>query len=172
MTLTLAALNASSADRARELLSSCCGATAWVSEMVARRPFADLEHLLQTADAVWQTLGETDWREAFSHHPRIGEQRSAAAQGPRAAEWSAGEQSSVSTATVAARDELTAVNQEYERRFGHIYIVCAAGKSVKELLAIARNRLDNAPATELRVAAEEQRKITDLRLRKLISESP
>jgi 2-oxo-4-hydroxy-4-carboxy-5-ureidoimidazoline decarboxylase len=60
------------------------------------------------------------------------------------------------------------VNEDYERRFGYIYIVCAAGKSAEELLAIARSRLANDADTELRVAAEEQRQIMQLRLAKLL----
>jgi OHCU decarboxylase len=169
--LTLAELNALSADRAAELLTACCGSTRWVSAMVARRPFASFEAMLDTADAAWRQLEDRDWLEAFTHHPRIGEHKSAAPQAEGAARWSAGEQAKVSSATVAARDDLALMNREYEERFGYIYIVCATGKSADELLAIARSRLHNDPATELRTAAEEQRQITNLRLRKLIAES-
>jgi OHCU decarboxylase len=137
--------------------------------MSARRPFASVDEVFRTADDVWASLGPDDWHEAFAHHPRIGERRSAVVQDARAASWSAGEQAGVASAKGPLKDDLASVNQAYEERFGHIYIVCAAGKTAAELLAIARERLSNAPDVELRVAAEEQRKITRLRLQKLIS---
>lgn len=138
--------------------------------MVARRPFASVDDALTAADQAWVPLGPDDWQEAFSHHPRIGEQRSASPQDVRASSWSATEQSRVATATSHVRDELAAANREYEAKFGHIYIVCAAGKSADELLAFARRRLQNEPAAELQTAADEQHQITRLRLRRLLSE--
>ena len=170
MTVTLAELNALPADKAAELFAACCGSSRWVSALVARRPFASLDQLLDVADQVWQQVDPADWREAFAHHPRIGERRAAVAQNQRAAEWSAREQSGVSAATSSAQAELAAVNDEYERRFGFIYVVCAAGRSADELLTLARARMNNDPEAELRIAADEQRKITTLRLRKLITE--
>jgi len=171
VTIALDELNSLSPERTRELLRSCCGASRWVDGMNARRPFASVDELFRAADDVWASLGPDDWHEAFAHHPRIGEQRSAAAQDARAAAWSAGEQADVASANGSLHNELASVNRTYEQRFGHIYIVCAAGKSAGELLAIARDRLGNAPDVELRVAAEEQRKITRLRLQKLFTES-
>lgn len=138
--------------------------------MVARRPFGSLERVLASADAIWQSLGPEDWREAFSHHPRIGEHRSATRQSERGASWAAGEQSGMGTAPEGTRDALARANREYEQRFGHIYIVCAAGKTAEELLADATTRLRNDPEAELRMAAEEQRKITRLRLEKLLGQ--
>jgi OHCU decarboxylase len=74
------------------------------------------------------------------------------------------------SAVASTQNELAAINRSYENRFGHIYIVCASGKSAEELLAIARSRLSNDAEAELRVAAEEQRKITQLRLKKLFGD--
>ena len=172
MTRPIDDLNALPAEDAAEALGACCGAHRWVRAMVARRPFASIDDALSAADDAWAPLGPGDWREAFSHHPRIGEQHSEQAQGVRAAAWSAGEQGAVGSATDHARAELAQVNRDYEAKFGHIYIVCAAGKTVGELLAIARRRLQNESAAELRVAAREQHQITRLRLRKLLSEPP
>lgn len=139
--------------------------------MVARRPFGSVTALLAAADEVWADTEAGDWNEAFSHHPRIGESRAAPAESSRAAQWSAGEQSRVSTASADVQEALADLNRAYEERFGRIYIVCASGRSAEELLAVARQRLDNEPDTELRIAAEEQRKITVLRLRKLLGET-
>ncbi|HEY9226055.1 MAG TPA: 2-oxo-4-hydroxy-4-carboxy-5-ureidoimidazoline decarboxylase [Gemmatimonadaceae bacterium] len=172
MTTSLAELNTASADRAAEWMRACCGASRWVSAIVARRPFANEHALLDAADEEWSKLGPSDWLEAFAHHPRIGGKKAAEKQGERAAGWSAGEQARVSNAGVTVQQQLAEVNRAYEARFGHIYIVCAAGKSADELLAIAHERMLNDPERELRVAADEQRKITRLRLQKLLNDSP
>lgn len=136
--------------------------------MMAARPFGDRDTLLRRAEDIWWSLGPDDWREAFAHHPRIGERDARVAQEARSQAWSAGEQRSVADASFDVRSALAAGNQEYERRFGHIYLVSAAGKSAEELLEVLRARLENDPATELEVAAGEQAKITRLRLMKLV----
>ncbi len=170
MNSTVAELDVLPPERAARLLGDCCGSTRWISAMVARRPFGSMERLLAAADETWRSLGPDDWREAFSHHPRIGESRSVRQQSERGAAWAAGEQSGASGARDDIRSALSDANREYEKRFGYIYIVCATGKTAEELLATARERLRNDPATELPVAAEEQRKITQLRLEKLLGQ--
>lgn len=157
-------------DRASELLADCCGSTRWVSTMVARRPFGSLERVLAAADEIWRSLTPDDWREAFAHHPRIGDRPAVARQSEQSAAWAAGEQAAVGDAAADTRVALAAVNRAYEQRYGYIYIVCATGKPADELLAIATERLRNDPDTELFVAAEEQRKITRLRLEKLLGQ--
>ncbi len=169
MTLSVRELDQLPATHAIQLLAACCGSSRWVSSMVARRPFNSLDAVLAASDDVWWSLDATDWREAFAHHPRIGERISAAPQDERARGWSSDEQAGVSTARDTVREALAAANREYEHRFGYIYIVCASGKSAEEMLSLARARLANEPEIELRVAAEEQRKITRLRLEKLLS---
>lgn len=153
------------------LLQSCCGSSAWVQSMLAHRPFGTLVRVLDAADEIWWSLTPDDWREAFDHHPRIGERAAAAPQSAAARDWSADEQRGASAAGEATRQALAEGNREYERRFGHIYLVCATGKSAEEMLALLRQRLSNDPATELRVAAGEQAKITRLRLEKLFTRS-
>jgi OHCU decarboxylase len=169
--MTLDALNAMIPDDATATLSACCGSSRWVAGVIARRPFETIDDLLDASDDVWWLLGPDDWQEAFAHHPRIGEQASATQQGERARTWSTNEQSSVTQADASTRAELAQVNKDYEQRFGFIYIVCASGKSPAELLDIARERMHNSRDAELRVAAEEQRKITRLRLEKLLRPS-
>jgi OHCU decarboxylase len=136
--------------------------------MLAKRPFRSLPVLLDAADEVWWSLGKAEWLEAFAHHPRIGESRAAAAQSDQARGWSGAEQGGMGDAARSVREELAAANAAYEERFGHICIICATGKSAGELLEITQSRLSNAPGIELRIAAEEQRKITRLRLEKLV----
>jgi 5-hydroxyisourate hydrolase / 2-oxo-4-hydroxy-4-carboxy-5-ureidoimidazoline decarboxylase len=154
-------------DAAREL-QSCCGARAWVNGMLARRPFGSRDALLATAHDVFRTLGESDWLEAFAHHPRLGERRTQAATTEQSRTWSAMEQSRVSDSDNAVRDSLADANIEYEARFGYIPIVCAMGLSAEEILAVTQARIANAPDDELRIAAGEQEKITRLRLERLV----
>ena len=170
--MTLAELNALPGARAEAELLACCGSQRWAREVAARRPFADVDTLLAVAEAVWWLLAPEDWHEAFRAHPRIGERKAAPAQGARAADWSRQEQSGASDAAASVAAALAEGNREYARRFGHIYIVCATGKTAEEMLGILRARLDNDSATELRVAAGEQAKITRLRLEKLLAATP
>lgn len=158
-----------SAEQARAALLECGGAPRWVEGMMARRPFGSDAAMHRAADEVWATLGPDDWRAAFAHHPRIGARAPTAAQGALGGAWSSGEQAGVTAADGAAQAALAEINREYEARFGHIYIVCASGKSAEELLQIAGARLGNEPDVELRVAGEELRQIMQLRLAKLVA---
>ena len=137
--------------------------------MTDARPFESLDELLETADHLWWSLSEEDWLEAFRAHPKIGEKKAAAAQSEQARNWSKQEQSAVEEAAAETRTALAEGNLEYEKRFSFIYIVCATGKTSEEMLATLKRRLENDPETELRIAAEEQRKITQLRLEKLLN---
>lgn len=138
--------------------------------MTDARPFANVDDLLAKADSIWRSLSEEDWLEAFRAHPKIGEQKASAAQSEQARNWSRQEQSGIERAAAETRAALATGNQEYEKRFGFIFIVCATGKTSEEMLAILNSRLQNEPGTELPVAAEEQRKITRLRLEKLLNQ--
>jgi OHCU decarboxylase len=163
-------LNSASAAEAETELLKCCGSTGWARAMAARRPFRDARELLTTAEEVWWNLSERDWLEAFAAHPRIGgRERAARAQHRQAEEWSEQEQSGASVAAQATLDQLAEANRAYEEKFGHIYIVCATGKTAEEMLALLHTRLSNEPGTELRNAAAEQQKITRLRLEKLLT---
>jgi OHCU decarboxylase len=161
-------IDALSAADAAKLLRACCGSTRWVERMIAARPFGSVARMKEQADRIWSGLARDDWIEAFRHHPRIGGNKAQVAQNAKGASWSRQEQSKVAEADAEVGAELARVNEEYERRFGYIYLVSAAGKTAEELVAIARRRLSNDPATEIRVAAEEQRKIMQLRLARLL----
>lgn len=151
-------------------LLKCCGSRHWARAMTEARPFANAAELLAKADGIWESLTEEDWLGAFRAHPKIGEQRAAAAQSEQARNWSSQEQSGIERAAAETRAALAAGNQEYEKRFGFIFIVCATGKTSEEMLAILNRRLQNDPKAELAVAAEEQQKITRLRLEKLLTQ--
>ena len=166
---TLARLNALDAGEAERELLKCCGSAAWARELAARRPFGDTHGLLEAADEIWRSLDAEDWLEAFAAHPKIGGRRAAREQDAQARSWSEQEQAGARDAGAATLDELAEANRLYEERFGHIFIVCATGKTAGEMLALLRARLPNDADAELRNAAEEQRKITRLRLEKLLA---
>lgn len=159
--MTLAELNAFPRYRAEDEFVKCCGSMAWVRTMTGRRPYTNRERMLRAASEVWWRLDAEDWMEAFRAHPQIG-------QSNPAQKWPAQEQSGVNRAGTVVMSALAEANQEYLARFGYIYIVCATGKSAEEMLSILRSRMSNSPEAEIRVAAEEQDKITRLRLEKLV----
>ena len=156
-------LNALSEERARGALGRCCGARHWVDGMLAARPFASDTELLAAAERVWWGLGRADWLEAFAAHPRIG------ARAEAMTDWARREQAGANGAAEATLAALAQGNRTYEKRFGHLFLICATGRTADEMLGALRARLTNDPATELRVAAEEQAKITRLRLDKLVA---
>jgi OHCU decarboxylase len=162
-------LNGLPTEQATAEFLKCCGCRNWAHALSEARPFIDADALFQTADSVWWSLGEEEWLEAFRAHPKIGEQKAAAVQSEQARSWSAEEQAGIAGAAAETKAALADGNREYEERFGFIFIVCATGKSSAEMLAILNERLPNNPENELRIAAEEQRKITQLRLAKLFS---
>jgi 2-oxo-4-hydroxy-4-carboxy-5-ureidoimidazoline decarboxylase len=155
-------------DAAKEVLP-CCGSNAWAEGMAARRPFADLGTLLVASDETWRNLPVEDWMEAFRSHPRIGESQAPQFLSAQSAAWSAQEQRNVAAAAEAVKIALAEANREYERRFSHIFIVCATGKSGPEILEILRRRLHNDKAAELHEAAEQQRQIMHIRLTRWLS---
>ena len=150
-------------------LARVCGAPRWVRGMLAAAPFTSRAQLLGEADRLWWRLGDGDWKEAFTHHPRIGaDLATLRAKYAATADWSAGEQAGIAAATEDVLVALAEGNRAYEARFGWIFLVCATGKSAAEMLGLLRERLDNTPENELRVAAGEQAKITRLRIEKLL----
>jgi 2-oxo-4-hydroxy-4-carboxy-5-ureidoimidazoline decarboxylase len=165
MNEALARWNQLSIAEAESEIVACCGSRAWAREMARRRPLADETEMLTAADAIWGALNEADWTEAFRSHPRIGESSAEQPVHAQAAAWSAQEQRSVSTENDDTVTALAEGNREYERRFGWIFVVCATGKSGAEILKILRQRLHNDAPTELIEAAEQQRQITQIRLK-------
>ena len=146
------------------MLFRACGSTRWVARMMARRPFGRDAKLLSVARVEWFGLTEPDWLEAFSHHPRIGDRAELEARFPATHDLSSKEQSRVGGADADVIAALAQANEAYVDRFGFIFIVCATRKSAEEMLQLLRDRLSNDRASELRIAAEEQAKITALRL--------
>jgi allantoicase len=167
-TKSLERFNRLPGQRALRALLDCCGSRKWAQQMATLRPFAGEAELLNAADKTWSALAREDWLEAFQHHPPIGETQARARQSATASRWSAKEQSSAQKAAPEVLEALAAQNRAYAEKFGYVFLICATGKTSEEIWSALRWRLPNDPDTELRVAAEEQRKITRLRLEKLL----
>jgi OHCU decarboxylase len=155
--------NELSKEEAVGALLLVCHSRTWAVQVAAQRPYSDLDALLTAADDVWMALRPEDWLEALDAHPRIGE------RGGRSAEFSEREQAGFGAAADDVQAAIAAGNAQYEQRFGHVFLISAEGRTADEILANLRSRLDNDPDVELRVAAEEHRRITRLRLQRLLS---
>jgi 2-oxo-4-hydroxy-4-carboxy-5-ureidoimidazoline decarboxylase len=166
--MTLAELNALDEDAARDAFARCCGARRFAAAMAARRPFASSEAMRASADEVLASLLPADYREAFSHHGRIGDLGALRARFAATRAWAEGEQAGTRAASDAVLRRLADGNARYEARFGYIFIVCATGKTAGEMLALLEARLANDPEREIAIAWAEQCKITHLRLEKLL----
>jgi 2-oxo-4-hydroxy-4-carboxy-5-ureidoimidazoline decarboxylase len=158
------------AGEARQALLECCSAPGWAEQMAAARPYASVQDAVRRSGAVVAALTDEDVAEALAGHPRIGERPDGGDHASRASGWSRQEQSGAGTADAATRHALAEANREYEQRFGHIYLVCATGRTGSELLARLRSRLRNEPETEWQIVRDELQKISELRLRRLMTE--
>jgi 2-oxo-4-hydroxy-4-carboxy-5-ureidoimidazoline decarboxylase len=161
-------LDAAPDDGLRDRLRSCCAAEAWVEALVGGRPYRSEAAFYAASDVATARLDAGGLEQALAGHPRIGDAAPAHGGDGRSAAWSRGEQAGVATAGADVLRELAAANASYERRFGHVYLVCASDRGAAELLAICRARLDNDPETERGVVLEELAKINRLRLGKLL----
>lgn len=165
--MTIAAFDQLNNERKKELLLTCCGSQQWVNNMVELLPYEDLVDVMEDAEQVWYGLDEPEWLHAFSHHPKIGDLSSHQEKFASTAHLASAEQASMATATDATMHELAELNQRYESKFGFIFIICATGRSPKEMLQSINQRLANDRDTELENAVNEQNEIIKLRLQKL-----
>ena len=164
----IARLNHLSRQQAAAALFDCCGSKKWVERVLAQRPFADDSALLDCAEDAFASLGSKDWLTIFRSHPAIGAKKAAGKQTATAREWSADEQSLAQKASPETLKVMAAANEAYEATFGHVFLICATGKSSEQILQRLQERLGHDAETEIRIAGEEQRKITRLRLEKLL----
>jgi OHCU decarboxylase len=165
--MTLEEFNTLPSAQAESALVDCCGSVRWAASVASRRPYATREALEKAADSIWWNLERADWLEAFSHHPQIGEKPVIGSDSAR--QWAEGEQTGARGATEDVKARLARANRAYFEKFGYIYIVCATGKTAEGMLAILNQRLQNDLASELSIAAEQQRMITRIRLEKLLA---
>jgi len=156
----------------QQALLECCAAPRWAEQMAAARPYASAESAIRQSGAIVVSLTVTELAEALAGHPRIGERPAGGGGNPPTGDWSRGEQSGVDPDDARTAQALAEANLEYERRFGHIYLVCASGRTGTELLAVLRGRLQNEPEDEWQVVRTELQKINALRLQRLMAGLP
>lgn len=154
-------------SKAGEALLRCCGSQSWMQQVLKARPFNDLEELCQSARSAWGACGREDYLEAFSHHPRIGDGKGLKEKFASTASWASDEQKGTQEASEQVLGELAKLNQDYEMKFGHVFLICATGQTAVAMLTALKVRINNSPEEELKIAALEQAKITQLRLEKL-----
>jgi 2-oxo-4-hydroxy-4-carboxy-5-ureidoimidazoline decarboxylase len=162
-------LNGLPFEEARSEFLRCCGSTRWADAMARARPFKDMPAVYAEAGWLWSQTGPDDWTEAISHHPRIGDVEKLRERFKATGAWSEQEQKGMEGASEDIIQALADGNREYEARFGFTFLICATGKSAREILEHLRERMSNPPALELRIAAGEQAQITRLRLEKLLT---
>ncbi|KAF4369986.1 hypothetical protein G4B88_016147 [Cannabis sativa] len=153
-----------------EELVACCGSTRFAQQLAKASPFSSLQQAIAAARDIWfNKVDVHGWLQAFSAHPQIGQSPSPSAHST-SAQWSKGEQSTaLATATTSSLQELYEWNARYREKFGFVFLICASGRSTDEILAELKKRYPNRPIVEFEIAAEEQMKITELRLAKLFS---
>jgi len=159
---TLDAFNAAPAEAAERDVLACCASRAFARAMTGGRPYRDPAAMLAAVDAAFEALTWDDIVEAMSEHPRIGDR--AVRTGVSAAE-----QSGAAAASDQVRQALADGNLAYEQRFGHVFLICASGLSGQEMLTSLQARLANDEETERTVVRAELLKITQLRMRKMLS---
>lgn len=166
--MTLEEFNQLNQAQAFDELFKCCGSTTWAKNLSEYLPFDSKADLLEKADIIWSACTKEDGLEAFTHHPKIGDVKSLSEKFASTKAWAGGEQAGVNQASQQTIEALAKGNQDYEAKFGFIFIVCATGKSAEEMLALLEARIHNDYETELQIAMAEQHKITHIRIEKLI----
>lgn len=166
--MSVETINSMDASTASHSFRQCCTSQTWIARMVASRPYPAAAAMVEAADNNWRDLQEQDYLEAFDGHPKIGDVNSLKTKYANTKALAAGEQSLVDVASDETIQALSDGNSAYEEKFGFIFIVCATGKSAVEMLSLLEDRLRNAREQEIVNAAEEQRKIFQIRLEKLL----
>ena len=164
--MTIADYDHLEASEKRFLLTQCCGSQKWVDKMIGLPPAEDLIDLFEDAEEMWYKCNEDDWKEAFTHHPMIGDIDSLRKKFSND-QFAAKEQASINDSSEKTLQALAEGNHVYQQKFGYIFIVFATGKSAEEMLDLLNSRLNNDPEEEIKVAMEEQNKITQNRLQNL-----
>jgi|SRR6478672_9249184 len=163
--MTVGDFNSLDTTTARGHLFACCGSNTWADAMMSHFPFVSEKAMVDLSTKIWyDECSETDWRESFTHHPKIGDVKSLTEK------FAGKEQAGVAVASAQTIEALAKANSDYENKFGFIFIVCATGKSADEMLQLLLDRLKNTAEEELQIAMGEQQKITIIRFKKLLTE--
>lgn len=168
--MKLSELNRSNNIGAEKMFGLCCSAKRWAKGMSQARPYSSMNSLLDKANTIWEIMEETDYFEAFDGHPKIGDPDSLKKKYRNSLSMASNEQSTIEFASQKIIEDLAKMNEQYEKRFGYIFIVCATGKSAAEILNLIKLRIENQAKEELAIAASEQAKITIIRINNLFQD--
>lgn len=160
MAMSLTEFNEADPAEAAAAVRPCLDVDRWVNEVVDGRPYSAVEAAVSVAASAADPFTDDELTAALSHHPRIGERASGSTA---EASLSRAEQSGVSTDADVQR-RLVEGNRAYEKRFGHVFLIRAAGRSSGEILEALQERLTNDPETEKSIMADQLRQIAVLRL--------
>lgn len=166
--MSLHEINSNNIEDVHALLEGCCCAPAWIESMIAARPFINATALFNTSIHAFAQLTESDYLVAFAGHPQIGNLQSLHKKYASTSDSASHEQSGMSEAKKSLLETMQTLNTEYKNKFGFIFIVCASGKSAQSMLDLINCRINNDRQTELIIASNEQAKITQIRLEKLL----
>ncbi|MFD6325617.1 2-oxo-4-hydroxy-4-carboxy-5-ureidoimidazoline decarboxylase [Streptomyces sp. NPDC058442] len=159
----LARFNALEEPAALAVLHETCASTAWARRLLAGRPYATADDLYAASDTAVGGLGAADLREAMAGHPPIGRPR----PGDPA---SAREQSGMTAAPDRLKAEMLELNLAYQERFGHVFLVCATGRTGEQLRDALTERMGNTPERERETVRTELGRINRIRLARLVDE--
>ena len=166
--MSIEKINMLNYEEVYKAFSDCCGSENWVNKMISSRPFKSKNETIEISDHIWNSISKNDWLEAFEHHPKIGDINSLKEKYSSARKLAESEQAGVKDSSIDTLSELAEYNADYLKKFGYIFIVCATGKSADDMLLIIKERINNDPETEIKIAMKEQSKITKLRLEKIL----
>lgn len=152
--------NTADGEAARAVLHEVCASRTWGERILARRPYATTEALFAASDAAMAELTADDLAEAMAGHPPIGRPKPGDPASHR-------EQSGMAGASDALKAELLALNLDYQERFGHVFLICATGRTGEQMRDAVRHRIDNTPEAEREIVRGELGKINRIRLTRI-----
>ncbi|MFF1868928.1 2-oxo-4-hydroxy-4-carboxy-5-ureidoimidazoline decarboxylase [Streptomyces sp. CB03911] len=161
----LRALAAAPAAELEKTLLEICSSPRWAGAVASARPWSDREALLAANAAAMAALTVPDLADAMAGHARIGRPKAGDATSER-------EQAGIHGVDTALLADLQEANDAYEAKFGHVFLICATGRTAATMLAALRERFPNDAATEAEIVRGELRKINDIRINRLLDESP
>ncbi|MER7572326.1 2-oxo-4-hydroxy-4-carboxy-5-ureidoimidazoline decarboxylase [Streptomyces sp. NPDC126514] len=159
----LVRFNALEEHAALAALHEACASRAWAERLLAARPYATVEDLYSASDAAMAELTTADLEEAMAGHPPIGR--------PKPGDpTSAREQRGMAGAAEELKTEMLELNLAYQEKFGHVFLICATGRTGEQMRDAVKERIGNAPEQEREIVRTELGKINRIRLARLVEE--
>ncbi|MFC7891808.1 2-oxo-4-hydroxy-4-carboxy-5-ureidoimidazoline decarboxylase [Streptomyces sp. NPDC057381] len=159
----LARFNALEESAALVELHEACASTAWARHLLAARPYATTEELYAASDAAMAELTADDLAEAMAGHPPIGRPKPGDPTSSR-------EQAGMAGASEELKAEMLELNLAYQEKFGHVFLICATGRTGEQMRDAVKERIGNSPEQEREIVRTELGKINRIRLSRLVEQ--